>query len=121
MDPNDLLKMLDLDGRPPEAPRETGVVAAGTAAPPAGAGPTALEVDAWGLRRGRDLLAESGRLRNAGIDEFAAADFFCASFDPDPRLTAGCADPLRHRFVAQLLDTPEYRALHAATRLDDTA
>ncbi|MFO0799669.1 MAG: hypothetical protein U0804_19535 [Gemmataceae bacterium] len=123
MDPNDLLDLLDLGGQPPVTPTPTGVVIApaGDPAPPADAGPTALEVDAWGLRRGRDLVAESPRLRAAGTGEHAAADFFCAAFDPDPRLRAGCADPRRHRFLAQLLDTPEYRALHADTRLDDTA
>ncbi|QDU21335.1 vWA domain-containing protein [Urbifossiella limnaea] len=122
MDPNDLLKMLDLDGKPPDAPKETGVLAGGTGPLPAtDARPTALEVDAWGLRRGRDLVAESDRLKGAGTDAFAAADFFAAGFDPDPRLVETCADPRRHQFVTQMLDTPEYRALHAATRLDDTA
>jgi len=123
MDPNELLELLDLDGRPPDAPVAAGVVIApaATSAPDGDAGPTALEVDAWGLRRGRDLVAESPRLRAAGTGEHAAADFFCAAFDPDPRLRGACADPRRHRFLAQLLDTPEYRALHAATRLDDTA
>jgi len=123
MDPEDLLKLLDLEGKPPDTPKESGVVIPATTerTPPADAGPTALEVDAWGLRRGRDLVAESDRLRKAGTDEFAAADFFAAGFDPDPRLRAACTDPRRHRFVAQLLDTPEYHALHAATRLDDTA
>jgi uncharacterized protein with von Willebrand factor type A (vWA) domain len=123
MDPNDLLKMLDLEGRPPDRAAEAGVVGPAPAAgePPADATPTALEVDAWGLRRGRDLVAESERLRKCGADEFAAADFFACAFDTDPRLTEACADPRRHRFVAQLLDTPEYRALHADTRLDDTA
>ena len=88
MDPNDLLKLLDLDGEPPDSV-ETGVVAAAAVgdkpAPPARV-LTALEVDAWGLRRGRDLVAESERLRAAGTDEFAAADFFAAAFDPDPVL-----------------------------------
>jgi uncharacterized protein with von Willebrand factor type A (vWA) domain len=123
MDPKDLLTMLDLDGRPPDAPKESGVVTATPAADPvpADASPTALEVDAWGLRRGRDLVAESDRLKKAGTDELAAADFFAAAFDPDPKLTTCCADRRRHQFVAQLLDTPEYHALHAATRLDDTA
>ena len=122
MNPKDLLKLLDLDGKPPDAPADSGVMAAdAVAAPPPDASPTALEVDAWGLRRGRDLVAESDRLKRAGTDEFAAADFFAAAFDPDPRLVAACADPRRHQFLAQLLDTPEYRALHAATRLDDTA
>jgi uncharacterized protein with von Willebrand factor type A (vWA) domain len=123
MDPKDLLTMLDLGGRPPDAPADSGVVTGTPAAdaPPADASPTALAVDAWGLRRGRDLVAESDRLRKAGTDEFAAADFFAAAFDPDPRLVESCADPKRHQFVSQLLGTPEYRALHASTRLDDTA
>jgi uncharacterized protein with von Willebrand factor type A (vWA) domain len=122
MDPKDLLTLLDLDGKPPDTRADpgTGVAALGDGAP-AAASPTALAVDAWGLRRGRDLVAESDRLKGAGTDEFAAADFFAAGFDPDPRLVEACADPRRHQFLAQLLDTPEYRALHAATRLDDTA
>ena len=123
MDPKDLLRLLDLDGKPPDAPAASGVVIepAAAPAPDDDAGPTALEVDAWGLRRGRDLVAESPRLRDAGTGEHAAADFFCAAFDPDPRLREACADLRRHRFLSQLLDTPEYRALHAVTRLDDTA
>ena len=124
MHPKDLLKLLDLDGKPPDTPGTAGV-AAGTIegqAGDAGGSPTALAVDAWGLRRGRDLVAEGDRLRAAGTDAFAAADFFTAAFDPDPTLVAGaCVDRRRQQFVAQLLDTPEYRALHAATRLDDTA
>jgi uncharacterized protein with von Willebrand factor type A (vWA) domain len=122
MDPNELLKLLNLnaapppEGSPPPAPSET------ASAPPArSTNPTALEVDEWGLRRGRDLVAESERLQKAGTDEFAAADFFCASFEPEPRLNAGCVDPRRHQFLSQLLDTPDYRALHADTQLDDTA
>ena len=105
----------------PGAVRRRAACADAAPAPSPPANPTALEVDEWGLRRGRDLVAESERLRACGTDEFAAADFFAAGFEPEPKLTAGCADPKRHQFLAQLLDTPEYRALHADTRLDDTA
>jgi uncharacterized protein with von Willebrand factor type A (vWA) domain len=120
MDPNELLKLLDLKAKPP--PVDTPSVPSASAdSPKESKSPTALEVDAWGLRRGRDLLAESERLRKACTDEFAAADFFAAGFEPEPKLTEGCVDPRRHQFLAQLLDTPEYRALHADTRLDDTA
>ena len=122
MDPNELLKLLDLGATPARLPD---AAAPRTAADATDASesqsPTALELDAWGLRRGRDLVAESERLRNAGADAFAAADFFGAAFEPDPTLVAACADPRRHRFIAQLLDTPEYHALHTATRLDDIA
>ena len=120
MDPNELLKLLDLKAKPPPADVPAGP-AASPDSPAASKSPTALEVDAWGLRRGRDLLAESERLRKSCTDEFAAADFFTAGFEPEPKLTAGCVDPRRHQFLTQLLDTPEYRALHADTRLDDTA
>ena len=120
MDPNELLKRLDLKAKPPPADVPA-VPPASPDSPAASESPTALEVDAWGLRRGRDLLAESERLRKACTDEFAAADFFTAGFEPDPELTGGCVDPRGHQFLAQLLDTPEYHALHADTRLDDTA
>lgn len=120
MDPNELLKLLDLKAKPPPAGAPAGP-AASPDSPVASKSPTALEVDAWGLRRGRDLLAESERLRKSCTDEFAAADFFAAGFEPEPKLTAGCVDPCRHQFLRQLLDTPEYHALHADTRLDDTA
>jgi uncharacterized protein with von Willebrand factor type A (vWA) domain len=123
VDPNELLKMLDLGAKPARPPDDAPpvVVAGHGAGPRADAGPTALAVDAWGLRRGRDLVAESERLRACGADEFAAADFLTAAFDPDPRLLESCIDPVRRRFLAQLLETPEYRALHADTKLDDTA
>lgn len=122
MDPNELLELLDLGAKPARPPDGTSPVAAATAPDETEAkSPTALELDAWGLRRGRDLVAESERLRKAGTDAFGAADFFGAAFEPDPRLVAACADPRRHQFLTQLLGTPEYRALHAATRLDDTA
>src|SRR5690349_4462771 len=124
MDPNELLKMLDLNAKPAPAAESTSPITPGDAAPSGTSGPTsptALEMDEWGLRRGRDLVAESERLRKAGTDEFAAADFFGAAFDPDPRLLASCIDPRRHQFLAQLLDTPDYHALHAETQLDDTA
>ena len=123
MDPNELLKLLDLSAKPRPPDVGTPVISSIGVTPNTapGASPTALAVDAWGLRRGRDLVAESDRLRQAGTDEYAAADFLTAAFDPDPTLLDGCADPRRHQFLSQLLDTPEYRALHADTRLDDTA
>ncbi|MBA4064851.1 MAG: hypothetical protein C0501_14285 [Isosphaera sp.] len=121
MDPDELLKLLDLGARPPRPPDEPPPVTPDRE-PPGVTSPTALDVDAWGLRRGRDLAAESDRLRAAGTDAFAAADFFAAAFEPEPRLLDGaCADPLRREYIGQLLDTPDYRSLHTATRLDDTA
>jgi uncharacterized protein with von Willebrand factor type A (vWA) domain len=124
MDPNELLKMLDLHGKPARPPDTTPPIIASPSTnpePTAPKSPTALEIDEWGLRRGRDLVAENTRLKKSGTDEFAAADFFSAAFDPNPALLPNCVDARRHQFVSQLLDTPEYHALHASTQLDDTA
>lgn len=122
MDPKELLDMLDLGGKPPRPPDEPAPPARGREdKTPEYASPTALDVDDWGLRRGRDLVGESDRLQRAGTDDFTAADFFTATFDPDPRLLEACTDPLRRQYIEQLLDTPDFRALHAATQLDDTA
>jgi uncharacterized protein with von Willebrand factor type A (vWA) domain len=124
MDPNELLKLLNLNARPTPLPECSSPLTTSETTSPhttESTNPTALEVDEWGLRRGRDLVAESERLKQTGTDEYAAADFFSAAFDPDPRLRDGCSDPRRHQFLAQMLDTPENHALHADTRLDDTA
>jgi uncharacterized protein with von Willebrand factor type A (vWA) domain len=124
MDPQELLKLLDLNAKPPTVtPTTDGSVEAAptTDNPTATASPTALVVDEWGLRRGRDLVSESERLQTIGTSPWAAADFFHAAFDPAPTLQANCIDPLRHQFLTQLLDTPDYHALHTATQLDDTA
>ena len=121
MNPNDLLKLLDLGGKEAAPPGDPVVIEPSELPASVSRHATALEIDEWGLRRGRDLLAESERLRQVGTDAFAAADFFAAAFDPDPRLHDSCVDSSRHEFLTQLLGTPEYRELHTATRLDDTA
>jgi uncharacterized protein with von Willebrand factor type A (vWA) domain len=126
MDPNELLKLLDLKAPPSRSsdaalPAITATSETSPPEQPETVSPTALEIDEWGLRRGRDLITESDRLRKSKVDEFAAADFFTVSFDPEPKLAGACADRRRHLFVSQLIDTPEYRVLHADTKLDDTA
>src|SRR5437879_3758683 len=105
MDAKDLLTLLDLDGTPPNAITAAPELSIRTEShSPMPGSATALDVDAWGLRRGRDLIAESERLQKAGTGDFAAADFFTASFDPDPRLLdEPCLDPRRKEFLAQLL------------------
>ena len=121
MTPEELLKMLDLGGAERVAPLAGAVIAPLDAAPTTARHPTALEIDDWGLRRGCELAEESERRQALDLGGHAAADFFAAAFDPDPRLRESCVDPRRHEFLTQLLETPEYRELHAATRLDDTA
>ncbi|HZY83672.1 MAG TPA: hypothetical protein VFE78_02470 [Gemmataceae bacterium] len=129
MSNEDLLRMLDLAGKEAPAEAESLAVApveAGKKEVPAS--PTALRLDGWGLRRGADVLRASGRLREClaplggqEAQERAAADFHGAAFEVEPTLNEGCADPLRLQFLRQLLDTPEYRGLHAATLLNEAA
>ncbi len=104
--------------------------------------PTALKLDDWALRRGKDVLATSElmqkvfeldgkqfdyrKLRGEKKDRFnelslQAADFHAAVFEPDPQLAKNCADPRRHQFMQQLLETAEYKALHQDTMLDEAA
>jgi uncharacterized protein with von Willebrand factor type A (vWA) domain len=122
VDRDELMKLLDLAGK--EAAHEEATDLAITPAeakPSAPASPTALELDDWGLRRGREVLADSERLQLTGLGEDAVADFHGAAFEPEPRLGQGCVDPLRHEFLSQLLQTPDYHALHQGTMLNPAA
>jgi uncharacterized protein with von Willebrand factor type A (vWA) domain len=114
MEQNDLLKLLELDGPlPVEDPFESEETKPNSEHDSL----TALEVDDWGLRRGRELLDRQEPLRELDLGEFAVADFLSAAFEPEPHLLPGCVDPQRHQFLKELLETPEYRALHATTLL----
>jgi uncharacterized protein with von Willebrand factor type A (vWA) domain len=120
---DDLLRMLDLSGKEaaPEKAEELAITPVAAATAPASAEPTALELDDWGLRRGREVLQESERLQALALGEHAVADFFGAAFEPEPKLREGCADPRRHDFLRQLLGTPDYQALHTTTLLNQAA
>ena len=107
---DDLLKLLDLQGKdtgPKEESADLLPITPAGSPPVVHTDPTALELDDWGLRRGREILAESERLRQTGLDENAAADFHGAAFEPEPKLKDGCADARRHEFLSQLLQTPD--------------
>jgi uncharacterized protein with von Willebrand factor type A (vWA) domain len=122
MDKNDLLKMLDLGGKeaPPQEATELAITSTDTQ-PKASASLTALELDEWALRRGREVLADSERLQRTGLDELAVADMHGAAFEPEPYLLEECIDPQRRDFLEQLLQTPDYHALHASTMLNAVA
>ena len=124
MNREELLEMLDLAGEGVPVP-ETGpeIPTIGAARPEGGkpASPTALRMDDWALRRGRDLLGECERLRDLGLGEHAVADFHGCAFEPDPQLGVDCVDPARRDFIQTLLETPDYRALHETTLLNAAA
>jgi hypothetical protein len=122
MTKDELRKLLDLGGTDAAPPAEgSAVVATEHSQPKASASPTALELDDWALRRGRDLLAASDRLQALDVGEHAVADFHACAFEPEPKLLDACEDERRHEFVKQLLDTPEYRSLHTSTMLSPVA
>jgi hypothetical protein len=129
MSNDDLLRMLNLEGKEAPQMNETlPITHADEVKKVTPASPTALRLDDWGLRRGADVLRESERLQQClaalGDEErqaHAVADFHGAAFEVDPQLNEGCADPLRRDFIKQLLETPECHELRASTVLNDTA
>ena len=126
MNREDLLRMLDLAGKDaaPGEVKEITVEEAQTkpkASPRVSSSPTALDLDEWALRRGKEVLAESERLRNLDLGEEAVADFHASAFLPDPRLLDECADPRRREFLEQMFQTPVFHALHANTTLKEAA
>jgi hypothetical protein len=129
MSPDDLLKMLDLEGQDNNAESEDlALTHAEDQKPKIPASPTALRLDEWGLRRGVDLLRDAEPLQQSlasvgarPAQEHAAADFHGVAFEVEPVLHDACVDPLRLQFLTQLLDTPEYRELHATTVINEAA
>jgi uncharacterized protein with von Willebrand factor type A (vWA) domain len=123
VDREDLLRMLDLSGKERPPPEKTSVIASASTAskPTTPASPTALVLDGWALRRGKELLEGSPLIQGLKLSEEAIADFHAVAFLPDHELVEVCRDPARLRFLAQLLGTRDFRALHAATMLREDA
>lgn len=129
MSNEDLLRMLDLEGKEvPPKNEPLPITTAGVEEKVKPASSTALRLDDWGLRRGEDVLQESERLQQCLVNvegwqqqAQAVADFHGAAFEGDPQLNERCADPLRWDFLKQLLETPECHELRASTVLNDTA
>ncbi len=133
MTTEDLFAALDI------APEDTGPVdmddtPARQAEQSAPASPTALDLDAWSLRRGEEALQgdvlgpilTDGQYAVTAPDKLdaaahTAADCLAAAFEPTPRLAERCADETKGRYFRQLMETEEYAALHADTRLDPVA
>ncbi len=101
---------------------------------------TALALDDWSLRRGREVLENSELLQKQfGMDDPASldasksmdqcveefqkltADFHGAAFEPEPQLAPACANERLRGYMQQLLETPEFKALHQETQLDEAA
>lgn len=126
----ELLAALDLAPEAPAGPLDLddGATSATAAGPPPS--PTALVLDDWSLRRGAEaldgdvlgpILCDRDHDQEREDLERIAADCLASAFEPSPRLAENCADETRGRYFRQLLETEEYQALHADTRLDVTA
>lgn len=109
-------EILDFAARPDRvAPAHIG---AAPAAPRTSA--TVLDVDRWGHRRAADIAARWSETDGMpAADQATIADAHAALFDIEPRAAAARQqDPQRAAWWRQMMETPEYRALHAQTCLD---
>lgn len=101
---------------------------------------TALELDDWSRRRGWEVVESSERMQKTfGLDDpaklsadkpiddhvsdaaLATADFHAAAFEPNPQLAQACKNERIHRYMKNLMETPEFQALHNETQLDEFA
>jgi uncharacterized protein with von Willebrand factor type A (vWA) domain len=128
----------DSFGPPPEFIKNFPLEAQATEKVP-GASHTALEVDDWHWRRGREVYDQSQRVKEALKDQVPEAlkdqtvaqgpawvdscltDFHAAAFEPEPKLYNECVDPRRLEFMKAVMESPEYQALHTQTALDTSA
>jgi uncharacterized protein with von Willebrand factor type A (vWA) domain len=121
MSRDDLLKMLDLAG----TGKDTGpTLEIASDERPAPSGPSslhALDVDAWHVAQGARLAKDNPRLVSLGTTPAEAADFWTAAFRIDPVLSVRCTDPRRLDYCRTLLESPDYKALHETTQLNELA
>lgn len=98
-----------------------------TQAPPS---PTALKLDRWSMRRGKDWSTKTKVAPVVGDDltrnpignrERFLADMLAAAWDPYPQLADNTEVPHLQHFISTMMQTPDYQSLHAQTRLDDIA
>lgn len=75
-------------------------------------------LDQWDIARGTEILETSTTLRSKSLDEIAVADFYACYFQMDPQIHKLCLDPLRKKFIKELLDNVDYQALHDITSLN---
>lgn len=92
---------------------------------------TAIIMDQWSLRRGREILDESDAMKQSvkniapnekrQYKEALAADLFALAWEPAPELAPECEDQLRSNYFRSLMETQEYQELHAQTQFSDVA
>ena len=100
---------------PPAVLKSAGIGAAPVVVP---ASETVLDVDRWGHRRAADIAErwQAQGVAAAGLP--VIADAHEALFSPAPQPVERPADASRAAWWKQLMETPEYRALHNQTMLE---
>lgn len=148
MTKEDLLAMLDLPTRTGKSDLEVSEAEEGGEAQ-IPLNPTALELDEWSMRMGREVLEgseviqkaiglqdagtpgdgneiDSSSLKGEALEKFndsakLVADFHGAAFEPEPKMAPACENPRLQQYMKNLLETPEFQALHKETSLDEMA
>ena len=95
------------------------------APPPPPPSPTALVHDHWSMRRGKEWLRDKGVKAVFKDDEKKlnnmAADFLDMTWNPSPELVSRCEDERFHKYMKTIMESHEYRSIHADTMLDEMA
>jgi hypothetical protein len=78
---------------------------------------TVLILDRWDQRKGEEIAATWREQGTGHIDPLVVADAFACLFSPDPRLADNPRDAHRAAWWKQMMETSEYRQLHAQTCL----
>lgn len=98
-----------------EGGQDSGTVGRATSTP----SPTVLDLDRFNLRRGRQIAEHWRGEKLVECEPEIAADSFAALFEYENELAENPADKHRAAWMKQLMETPEYQALHAQTVLEN--
>jgi uncharacterized protein with von Willebrand factor type A (vWA) domain len=79
---------------------------------------TVLDVDRWGRSKGTELAQTWKGAEVADHKAAVVADAHAALFEPEPKMSPAPAEAGRAAWWKQLMETPDYQALHGKTTLD---
>jgi uncharacterized protein with von Willebrand factor type A (vWA) domain len=116
MNSDDLLSLLDLDGKEAAPAAKLTVTQAGKGSQAKSETPasdSALNLDEWDLERGTEL---SGI--NPSLSPIAWADFHAAAYTSEPEVVENCTDQRRRDYLEALMDTPDYQTIRVSSRLN---
>jgi len=80
---------------------------------------TVLKMDYWSLRRGEELHDRVTEVDGDLGGKFAASDFLSLAFEPEVDFHQKVEDAKRKEYIDTLMQTTEFRELHANTCLNE--